>query len=146
MKEDRIMRCGNIEPWGYSIMCCAVGLLEAHLGNKTAEAAKVASAGRFVNLYYKLFAGQDPPSSQQCEQSGNAVPPQPEFLVRPKSATPFPAASQGSATQVEVAGTPWWLPNADPAIQPTNLDFNLELLGVNLNELWGADQWDWDTQ
>jgi hypothetical protein len=151
MKEDRILRCGNIEPWGYSIMCCAVGLLEAHLGKKTAEAAKVASAERFVNLHYKLFAGQDPPSAQQYEQSRNGVLPQPEFLVCSKSATPFPSASQGSASQgsaaqVDVPGTPWWLPSADPGIQPINPDFNLELLGWNLNELWGADQWGWDTQ
>ena len=65
MKEDRILRCGNNEPWGYSIMCAAFGLLEAHLGTKTPEAAKAASAERFINLHYKLLAGQDPPGSQQ---------------------------------------------------------------------------------
>ena len=40
MKEDRLLRCGNQEPWGYSIMCAALGLLEAHLGTKSAEVAK----------------------------------------------------------------------------------------------------------
>ncbi len=84
MKEDRILRCGNNEPWGYSIMCAALGLLEAHLGTKSAEAAKAGSAERFVNLHYKLLAGQDPPSSQQpppsSQQSDHArigAPPTP---------------------------------------------------------------------
>jgi len=69
MKEDRILRCGNNEPWGYSIMCAAFGLLEAHLGEKTTEAAKAASAERFINLHYKLLAWQDPPSSSAGQQS-----------------------------------------------------------------------------
>lgn len=61
MKEDRLLRCGNNEPWGYSIMCAALGLLEAHLGTKTTEAAKSTSAERFVNLHYKLLANQEQP-------------------------------------------------------------------------------------
>lgn len=65
MKEDRILRCGNNEPWGYSIMCAAFGLLEAHLGIKTPQEAKAASADRFVTLHYKVMAGQDPPVSSQ---------------------------------------------------------------------------------
>ncbi|KAK0741851.1 hypothetical protein B0T21DRAFT_120749 [Apiosordaria backusii] len=72
MKEDRILRCGNNEPWGYSIMCAAFGLLEAHLGIKTPQEAKAASAERFVTLHYKVMAGQDPPiSSQQSNSSQN---------------------------------------------------------------------------
>lgn len=61
MKEDRLLRCGNNEPWGYSIMCAALGLLEAHLGTKTTEVAKSTSAERFVNLHYRLLANQEPP-------------------------------------------------------------------------------------
>jgi hypothetical protein len=214
MKEDRILRCGNNEPWGYSIMCAAFGLLEAHLGTKTPEAAKAASAERFINLHYKLLAGQDPPvSSQQSaggggggccgggsgsggggaaaaaasaavglgtEQQGKAVAATPyalfsgsapsEAFVRSKSVTPFPSSSQqgAAAGQIEVPGTPWWLPNAgDPSaipqvccrtdsesvvaaadfvcqIQPLNPDFSLENLGYNLNELWGSGNFDWD--
>ena len=74
MKEDRILRCGNDEPWGYSIMCAAFGLLEAHLGTKTPEAAKAASAERFINLHYKLLAGQDPPTAPSSQQSQSAAP------------------------------------------------------------------------
>lgn len=70
MKEDRLLRCGNNEPWGYSIMCAAFGLLEAHLGVKTPEAAKASSAERFVGLHYKLLAGQDPPVSSQASLGG----------------------------------------------------------------------------
>ncbi len=272
MKEDRILRCGNNEPWGYSIMCAAFGLLEAHLGTKTPEAAKAASAERFVHLHYKLLAGQDPPGSQQSGPPSSAVgggggggcfapggpgasgeqsravvatpfnpgaygaagaegfvrskvcsttlPPtlfsprggmhcggrhaDVEMHTLPQSATPFPPSSsqQGVAQQVEVPGTPWWLPNSGepaaipqvggflalnnppgssmssisggaaggggiggcggisggagrgahadeaglppPQIQPLNPDFSLEVLGFNLNELWGSGNFDWD--
>ncbi|KAL2024115.1 hypothetical protein VTK56DRAFT_9895 [Thermocarpiscus australiensis] len=167
MREDRILRCGNNEPWGYSIMCAAFGLLEAHLGTKTPEAAKAASAERFVNLHYKLLAGQDPPvSSQQSggccggggggggggagAGAGAAGPGPSELFVRSKSVTPFPSSSQqANAGQIEVPGTPWWLPNAaDPSAIPqmpaSNPEFSLEALGFNLNELWASGSFDWD--
>ncbi|OIW27202.1 hypothetical protein CONLIGDRAFT_633539 [Coniochaeta ligniaria NRRL 30616] len=147
MREDRVLRCGNNEPWGYSILCAARELLAVHLGEKTPEAAKAAAAERFVNMHLKILALQDPPAStQQSDKqallsqlpapSQQPMPPSsvnalsalsaqqevPGF--RSKSATPFPA-SQGSATQVaggpiEVPGTPWWVPNpSDPtAITP----------------------------
>jgi len=67
MKEDRILRCGNNEPWGYSIMCAAVGLLEAHLDAKTPEAAKAGAAERFINLHLKMLAHDPPPSSNPTE-------------------------------------------------------------------------------
>ncbi len=76
--------------------------------------------------------------------------------------TPFPfPSSQGSATQVngmpEGAGTPW-LFTFDPSVRQSkgipnknlsltilqaapNPDFNLDMLGMNLNELWG-ESWD----
>jgi hypothetical protein len=260
MKEDRILRCGNNEPWGYSIMCAAFGLLEAHLGTKTPEAAKAASAERFVHLHWKLLAGQDPPvpgvpslpsGSQQSvggggagagapsgssnvggccsgsagagggsSEQGRAVvgtpfagigvgggyaagpgPSPADVFVRSKvcisittthrrefyglvrvyrmltrtptqSVTPFPPSSsqQGPGQQIEVPGTPWWLPNAAdpstipqvgfyssgdsvaasqadvhvPQMPPLHSEFNLETLGLNLNELWGSGTFDWD--
>lgn len=231
MKEDRILRCGNNEPWGYSIMCAAFGLVEAHLGTKSPEAAKAASAERFVHLHYKLLAGQDPPGSQQSvaagsasaaaaatggssssgvgvcpvgtgavgEQTGSrAVVATPSYgafapalsqegfvrskvgvlpcadmgselgILTPKqSVTPFaPSSSQQGAGQVEVPGTPWWLPNAAdpssipqvglvshglsplranaPQMPPLHPDFSLETLGYNLNELWGTGTFDWE--
>ncbi|KAK0626810.1 fungal-specific transcription factor domain-containing protein [Immersiella caudata] len=119
MKEDRILRCGNNEPWGYSIMCAAVGLLEAHLNVKTSEAAKAASAERFINLHYKLLAGQDPPlSSQQSVAGGgipagsagvpgrsatpfSALPPPLEAFVRSKSVTPFATAASVASSTVQ---------------------------------------------
>jgi hypothetical protein len=88
MKEDRILRCGNNEPWGYSIMCAAVGLLEAHLNVKTSEAAKAASAERFITLHYKLLAGQDPPLSSQQSVAGGGIPAG-SAGVPGRSATPF---------------------------------------------------------
>ena len=173
MKEDRILRCGNNEPWGYSIMCAAFGLLEAHLGTKSPEAAKAASAERFINLHYKLVAGQDPPGSSQQSAvccgaasasasasasgggggggAGNGVPASsaassaaasasgpgteqgkvvaaPLFPATAGPALP-PSSQQGNSSaaaaaaaaagQVEVPGTPWWIPNAaDPSAIP----------------------------
>lgn len=96
LKEDRILRCGNHEPWGYSIMCAALGLLETHLGTRTAEAAKGAAAERFVNLHYKLLAFQDPPlsvmamppfSSQQTDSTRAPIPSQESFMERAKVRT-----------------------------------------------------------
>jgi hypothetical protein len=83
MKEDRLLRCGNNEPWSYSILCSALGLLEAHLGIKTIEQAKAASAERFVNLHYSLLANQEPPvSSSQQSNTGRMTPM--DYPVRPK--------------------------------------------------------------
>ena len=69
MKEDRLLRCGNNEPWGYWIMCAALGLLEAHLGAKPTEEAKSSSAERFVRLHHQLIHNQ--------EQATMAAPPTP---------------------------------------------------------------------
>ncbi|CAK7202253.1 hypothetical protein SEUCBS139899_004975 [Sporothrix eucalyptigena] len=106
MKEDRVLRCGNNEPWGYSIMCAATGLLEAHLGDKTPEAAKASSAERFVNLHYKLLArqelqngtgdadgpqqdAQDQQALQQQQQPLQLPPPQ-QQQQQPTQALPSP--------------------------------------------------------
>jgi hypothetical protein len=64
MREDRVLRCGNNEPWGYSILCAARELLAVHLGEATPEVAKAAAAERFVNMHLRILAMQDnPPSS-----------------------------------------------------------------------------------
>lgn len=116
MKEDRILRCGNNEPWGYSIMCAAYGLLETHLGIKDSQQAKSSSAERFINLHYRLIAGQDPPLLGPQQQQQQQPPPthglpqhgqhqqngggplqlrpeQPSLLDRAKSITPFMQAN-----------------------------------------------------
>jgi hypothetical protein len=91
-----------------------------------------------------------------------------DVLTMKQSVTPFaPSSSQQGAGQVEVPGTPWWLPNAaDPSSIPQvgfdahvsgpltradvpqmpalNPDFSLETLGFNLNELWGTGTFDWE--
>ncbi|OTA03560.1 Zn2Cys6 transcriptional regulator [Trichoderma parareesei] len=148
MKEDRLLRCGNNEPWGYSIMCAALGLLEAHLGTKTTEAAKSTSAERFVSLHYKLLANQEPPLSS-VPLPGTPLHPPPigpiagpgigpvpglEMPDGTKSVTPFsfPALST-------VPVEPSWA--VSDATQPFNLDPSLELLGLNLNEIWG-ESWE----
>ncbi|KAK3344784.1 hypothetical protein B0H65DRAFT_185539 [Neurospora tetraspora] len=73
IKEDRILCCGNNEPWGYSIMCAAVGLLEAHLGVKTTEQAKATSAERFIKLHCKLvpMAPGGPGGSNESQPSSS---------------------------------------------------------------------------
>lgn len=193
MKEDRILRCGNNEPWGYSIMCAAYGLLETHLGIKDSQAAKSSSAERFINLHYRLLAGQEPPvlgpqQQQQiaaAQQASSQPPPPPPssngggLHVRPggpslllsdraaKTTMTPPFVPVTTPNTVAMPNnTPWWMAAAaDPAVsfafnpknepgaltrlseqlqaQPTlNPDFNMEVLGLNLNELWAVDAWD----
>ncbi|RFU73180.1 c6 zinc finger domain-containing [Trichoderma arundinaceum] len=147
MKEDRLLRCGNNEPWGYSIMCAALGLLEAHLGTKTTEVAKSTSAERFVNLHYKLLANQEPPVSSAPMPgtplhatigplAGPGVGPVSgvDMPDRPKSVTPFTF----QAPLPPVVDQSWAV---NDQTQPFNLDPSLELLGLNLNELWG-ESWE----
>ncbi|KPM40611.1 hypothetical protein AK830_g5930 [Neonectria ditissima] len=170
MKEDRLLRCGNNEPWGYSIMCAALGLLEAHLGTKEPEIAKSTSAERFVNLHYRLLANQEPPvageqvpgapiNSVAAPTMGPGIGPAPNIPLhdRPKvmnlefqgrefpnigiqSVTPFtynPATIPSGP--IDSNQTPWLI-GGDQA-QPFNLDPSLELLGLNLNEIWG-ESWE----
>lgn len=167
MKEDRLLRCGNNEPWGYSIMCAALGLLEAHLGSKPPEVAKSSSAERFVNLHYRLLANQEPPtSSSQFAEVGMSMPPPMvagsnnglalDVPDRPKvchltrhsanytnmhqSVTPFAFTPSMPSAPMDPASAPWLMSNGDTT-QPFNLDPSLELLGINLNELWG-ESWE----
>lgn len=192
MKEDRILRCGNNEPWGYSIMCAAYGLLETHLGIKDSQTAKSSSAERFINLHYRLLAGQEPPvlpqqqqqqmvaQQQHAQQHANGAgglqlrPEGPSLLDRAKTITPFMQGNGGvPASGPDVHGiptTPWWLAVADPAVSihnsavqregkqisltrtypqlqhgaqpPLNPEFNMEVLGMNLNDLWAVDAWE----
>lgn len=152
-------------------MCAALGLLETHLGIKTAEAAKASAAERFIALHYKLLAYQVPPftnTQQQPAETGalgqgqefgngakvrSGIPSiglkQFELRVQQQSITPFPQDAGG----IPLEGTPftrdglpmsmpWLLPSgaADPSqAMMANPDFNLELLGMDLNELWGGD-------
>lgn len=164
MKEDRLLRCGNNEPWGYSIMCAALGLLEAHLGTKTPEVAKSTSAERFVNLHYRLLANQEPPvSSDQAIDApmtvaGPNLPPPPGLGLpdRPKvtsldfqgaqfpnvgvqSVTPFTFTPTMPAAPMDPSQGPWMM--GGDLTQPFNLDPSLELLGLNLNEIWG-ESWE----
>ncbi|KHN98214.1 C6 zinc finger domain containing protein [Metarhizium album ARSEF 1941] len=158
MKEDRLLRCGNNEPWGYSIMCAALGLLEAHLGTKTTEVAKSTSAERFVNLHYRLLANQEPPVASEnvpgtpvsgaataLSAPGLGLGPSPGLEVpeRPKSVTPFAFPPSMPAVPVDATTAPAtaWMVGAGDSAQPFNMDPSLELLGLNLNELWG-ESWE----
>ncbi|KAK7413066.1 hypothetical protein QQX98_008074 [Neonectria punicea] len=170
MKEDRLLRCGNNEPWGYSIMCAALGLLEAHLGTKEPEIAKSTSAERFVNLHYRLLANQEPPVAGEqvpgapinsvAAPIGPALGPAPNIPLhdRPKvmnlefqgrefpnigiqSVTPFTYNNPATISSAPIDSNPaTWLIGGDQA-QPFNLDPSLELLGLNLNEIWG-ESWE----
>lgn len=168
MKEDRLLRCGNNEPWGYSIMCSALGLLEAHLGTKTPEVAKSTSAERFVNLHYRLLANQEPlVSSAPLSGSplgstltapliigpspgpGLDIPDRPKVSnhskidhmfrvsnISSQSVTPFTFAPSLPSVSMDPSSQPWLIGG-----EPFNLDPSLELLGLNLNEIWG-ESWE----
>ena len=94
MKEERVLRCGNNEPWDYSILCAARELLAVHLGEKTPEAAKAAAAERFVNMHLKLLAFQDPPAStQQSDRQPLLSQPPPSQSMPSSAVNPLTALS-----------------------------------------------------
>lgn len=160
IKEDRVLRCGNNDPWGYSSMCAALGLLETHLGNKTFENAKASAAERFISLHYKLLAYQIPPFSMNADDdaapAASSAPRSQEVVNRAKPVAPFPphgappTAMPLGATPFSRDGLPlsmpWLLPQTDPtqsqAMVP-NPEFNssLELIGMDLNDLWSGSDW-----
>ncbi|KAI2615139.1 hypothetical protein GGR54DRAFT_632397 [Hypoxylon sp. NC1633] len=148
MKEDRVLRCGNNDPWGYSSMCAAYGLLETHMGIKTSEAAKASAAERFISLHYKLLAFQIPPSPNPPSQSQSAsLQAGQDPVSRSKSITPFldttPTIAMGNAQYAQrenlPMSMPWILPPTagSDSLPVPNPDFNFEMLGSDLNDLWG---------
>ncbi|KAI1341877.1 fungal-specific transcription factor domain-containing protein [Xylariaceae sp. FL0016] len=141
---DRVLRCGNNDPWGYSSMCAAYGLLETHLGNKTLEAAKASAAERFIGLHYKLLAYQIPPYPAQQAHSNNATPQPNQDTIN--SISPFASGATASAMQIGTTpfhregplSMPWLLPATDPSqLLVPNPDVNFEMLGSDLHDLWG---------
>ncbi|KAK9801092.1 hypothetical protein SCARD494_01072 [Seiridium cardinale] len=158
IKEDRVLRCGNNDPWGYSSMCAALGLLETHLGNKTFENAKASAAERFISLHYKLLAYQIPPFSnnQDSDDGTDGAARNQESVNRSRQMPPY-SADGTPATSVQLGATPfhreglplsmpWLLPQTDPTQSQTmvpNPEFNssLELIGMDLNDLWGGSDW-----
>jgi hypothetical protein len=141
IKEDRISRCGNNEPWGYSIMCSALGLVETHLGIRTAEAAKAASAERFINLHYRMIAAQEPPAlagGAATLAGGFAAPPlarpttpamfsenergrassmmPPPSRERTRSITPFHFQGSQSSNPLDAPPTPFWTAGGELAV------------------------------
>ncbi|KAK8862079.1 fungal-specific transcription factor domain-containing protein [Apiospora arundinis] len=156
MKEDRILRVGNNDPWGYSSLCAAIGLLETHLGIKTPDAAKASSAERFISLHYKLLAYQtvDASSSQPPSggghESSSYIGPKPNTPASMYGASPLSSSLGALTSTTTMAATPTLPPpvtmpwsmamTSDPgqSLGP-NPDYNLDLLGTNLNDLWGID-------
>jgi hypothetical protein len=137
IKEDRILRCGNNEPWGYSIMCSALGLVEAHLGLKTSEAARAASAERFINLHYRLLALQEPPLPAAGPGVGLARPVTPVVFgdgergrassmmpppsrERTRSITPFQFTASQASAGLDAPPTPWWTAGGDFAVSDSH--------------------------
>ncbi|RCI11928.1 hypothetical protein L249_4210 [Ophiocordyceps polyrhachis-furcata BCC 54312] len=124
MKEDRLLRCGNSEPWGYSIMCAALGLLEVHLGTKTVEEARSTSAESPDRAKVTTT------TTTTASMNGSSI----SNMARP-SMTPFTFQPTLPASVVDAAGT--GALGLGDAAQLFELDPSLELLGLNLNELWG---------
>ncbi|KAI0020437.1 fungal-specific transcription factor domain-containing protein [Xylariomycetidae sp. FL0641] len=151
LKEDRILRCGNNEPWIYSSICAAYGLLETHLGVKTMEAAKASAAERFIGLHYKLLAYQASPFPIHPTPPNTATPPSNRDTTNdPPTVGPFSGASpampigntsyqpEGTTRDGMAATLPWLLPQADASqLLVPNPDINFGMLGSDLNELWG---------
>ncbi|KAI0534541.1 hypothetical protein GGR58DRAFT_52608 [Xylaria digitata] len=151
LKEDRVLRCGNNDPWGYSSMCAAYGLIETHLGIKTPEDAKAQAAERFIGLHYKLLSYQVPLEGQQ-ETQPNGVAQQPSSTQHNEPAPVNVYSASTPVTTTQLGSTPlnrdglplsipWLMPPTDPSqLMVPNPDFSFELLGSDLNDLWG----DWN--
>ncbi|KAJ8126045.1 hypothetical protein O1611_g7591 [Lasiodiplodia mahajangana] len=147
LKEDRVLRCGNNDPWGYSSMCAAYGLIETHLGLKTPEQAKAQAAERFISLHYKLISYQVPHEEQQetqpdgVEQQLDPAPTGPSSVTAYPASTPVATAQLGSTSLPREGmplSIPWSMPMTDPSqLLIPNPDFNFDLLGSDLNDLWG---------
>ncbi|KXJ86998.1 hypothetical protein Micbo1qcDRAFT_197939 [Microdochium bolleyi] len=162
MKEDRILRCGHNDPWGYSSMCAALGLLEAHLGTKPLEQAKASAAERFISLHYRLASHQQSPitnpglsgttpGASTSESAGSAQigtgvgymglgkQPVAPYLMQ-NNGNGVGNMSQASTPFLRdglPVSTPWLLPSATDASQVLpNPDFSLEGLGTDLIDLW----------
>ncbi|KAI0392469.1 hypothetical protein F5Y17DRAFT_436178 [Xylariaceae sp. FL0594] len=152
LKEDQVLRCGNNDPWGYSSMCAACGLIETHLGLKTPEAAKAQAAERFISLHYKLLSYQVQLAGQEQSQAEGFIARQSNTSqvngplapnTYPTGATMQPAPL-GSATTTTAHreglpfSMPWLMPPTHSGqMMVPNPDFSFELLGSDLNELWG---------
>ncbi|KKA29363.1 hypothetical protein TD95_001950 [Thielaviopsis punctulata] len=104
MKRDRLLRCGNNEPWGFCIMCSALGLLQTHLGMKTAEQAKQCASEHFMNLHYKIQANQTPEPVIPVDLQNIPYP-----LDMDVSANPDAAATAAAAAAAIMAQS-WPLP------------------------------------
>lgn len=97
MKEDRLLRSGNYEPWGFVFLYGALGLLQAHLNLKAAADAKASSIERLKNLQYKLHRVRPPPSPEELHDpmgAGSAV------------GTPTMSGPMGERQPVMFQGTP----------------------------------------
>ncbi|KAJ1325173.1 proline utilization trans-activator [Microdochium nivale] len=158
MKEDRILRCGHNDPWGYSSMCAALGLLEAHLGTKPLEQAKASAAERFISLHYRLVSNQQSPVTNptmsgltpgaSTSESAARMGPTGGYMNHGKSSiTPYMMQSTNGGGMPSQANTPylrdgipvhtpWLLPSADASQVLPNPDFSLEGLGTDLMDLW----------
>ncbi|GAP85588.2 putative C6 zinc finger domain-containing protein [Rosellinia necatrix] len=141
LKEDRVLRCGNNDPWGYSSMCAAYGLIETHLGLKAPEAAKAQAAERFIGLHYKLLSYQEGAQPDGITQQTTSAPSEPIPGSTYPPNTSMPPAHVGP-TLLHRDGLPLSIPWSMAPIDPSQLlvpnpEFNFELLGSDLNDLWG---------
>ncbi|KAI0205669.1 hypothetical protein F4808DRAFT_409837 [Astrocystis sublimbata] len=147
LREDRVLRCGNNDPWGYSSMCAAYGLMETHLGLKSPEDAKAQAAQRFIALHYKLLSyqvslgGQLETQNDSIAQPPSSAPTAFTPMNVYTNSTPLATAQLGP-TSMHREGLPLSIPWSMPPIDPSQLlvpnqDLNFDLLGSDLNELWG---------
>ena len=69
MKEDRLLRSGNYEPWGFVFLYGALGLLQAHLNLKSAADAKASAIEKLKNLQDRLSQVRQLHSPDDLERS-----------------------------------------------------------------------------
>lgn len=164
MKTDRILRCGNNDPWGYSSMLAAIGLLEVHLDLTPPVKAKAQAAERFIMLHHRLLAKQELPLGNGSQVEGNELPGGSDATGRPQvggarsnqssmqsgadvsqPSTPFPLDAATTMLQPPPGATPF-MPWSDTS-QPNGFsyDYNfVDQFGMGLDQLWGTGDWNHD--
>ncbi|KAL1898711.1 hypothetical protein Cpir12675_001818 [Ceratocystis pirilliformis] len=101
MKRDRLLRCGNNEPWGFCIMCSALGLLQTHLGAETAEKAKLCASEHFMNLHYTILANQ----VEGRDLEAHALPQSEPIVLPGLQSLPYPLGIDISPSSASAAAT-----------------------------------------
>ncbi|CAI4217155.1 unnamed protein product [Parascedosporium putredinis] len=142
MKEDRLLRSGNYEPWGFVFLYGALGLLQAHLNLKSGADAKASAIEKLKTLQNKLSQVRrltSPDDPLERSMSSSSIGPSPPMMT-------FQAATAlGARAGLVGPTTPGMMMTPDFPLQsfPNNFDFQPfpeqflgDFFNLNVPETW----------